>query len=268
MRPAPAVLHTLSTCVSIPTARTQCAVLTPCGPLKWLVSLAQTRQDPIPGLLYEANVGPVQDESGREAVRDTFASGAHPAPLPSARSAPSAPAGAVIQRLDGMPVSRDAGSVRGNSGVGKESGAPVRLASSTSVTTDAAVATTSRQQPVAFSNATPEGRTAAGRAAVTPLAAAAATHSDDLDDDGVPADVLAAIAAEDEELAAATTANATEHRRAVEAGGEGYLEEERSIKLGLGVRSQQSRPSTRGALTLCRTTLVDGCSARHAAQIA
>ena len=30
-----------------------CAVLTPCGPLKALVKLAQERQDPIPGLLYE-----------------------------------------------------------------------------------------------------------------------------------------------------------------------------------------------------------------------
>jgi hypothetical protein len=35
-----------------------CAVLTPCGPLRALVNLAQERQDPIPGLLYEANVGP------------------------------------------------------------------------------------------------------------------------------------------------------------------------------------------------------------------
>ena len=31
-----------------------CAVLTPCGPLKALVKLAQERKDPIPGLLYEA----------------------------------------------------------------------------------------------------------------------------------------------------------------------------------------------------------------------
>jgi len=35
-----------------------CAVLSPCGPLKALINLAQERQDPIPGLLYEANVGP------------------------------------------------------------------------------------------------------------------------------------------------------------------------------------------------------------------
>ena len=34
-----------------------CAVLTPCGPLKALVNLAQERRDPIPGLLYEADVG-------------------------------------------------------------------------------------------------------------------------------------------------------------------------------------------------------------------
>lgn len=31
-----------------------CAVLTPCGPLKWLVRIMQTRSEPLPGLLYEA----------------------------------------------------------------------------------------------------------------------------------------------------------------------------------------------------------------------
>lgn len=34
-----------------------CAVLTPCGPLKWLVGIMQTRDQPLPGLLYEARVG-------------------------------------------------------------------------------------------------------------------------------------------------------------------------------------------------------------------
>jgi presenilin 1 len=33
-----------------------CAVLTPCGPLKCLVKLAQEKDDPLPGLLYEADV--------------------------------------------------------------------------------------------------------------------------------------------------------------------------------------------------------------------
>jgi len=33
-----------------------CAVLTPCGPLKFLVEMAQNRDDPLPGLLYEAEV--------------------------------------------------------------------------------------------------------------------------------------------------------------------------------------------------------------------
>jgi hypothetical protein len=33
-----------------------CAVLTPCGPLKCLVNLAQEKDDPLPGLLYEADV--------------------------------------------------------------------------------------------------------------------------------------------------------------------------------------------------------------------
>ena len=40
-----------------------CAVLSPCGPLKALVALAQERRDPLPGLLYEANVE--EDEGGR-----------------------------------------------------------------------------------------------------------------------------------------------------------------------------------------------------------
>lgn len=50
-----------------------CAVLTPCGPLKWLVHLAQKPgAQPIPGLLYEANVGGSGDsDAGR--VRDTLA---------------------------------------------------------------------------------------------------------------------------------------------------------------------------------------------------
>ncbi|TYZ58950.1 hypothetical protein PybrP1_001810 [[Pythium] brassicae (nom. inval.)] len=33
-----------------------CAVLTPCGPLKWLVNLVQQEGRPLPGLLYEADV--------------------------------------------------------------------------------------------------------------------------------------------------------------------------------------------------------------------
>ena len=41
-----------------------CAVLTPCGPLKLLVGLMQERNDPLPGLLYEANLPPPQQTSG------------------------------------------------------------------------------------------------------------------------------------------------------------------------------------------------------------
>lgn len=33
-----------------------CAVLTPCGPLKWLVTLVQQEGRPLPGLLYEAEI--------------------------------------------------------------------------------------------------------------------------------------------------------------------------------------------------------------------
>lgn len=46
-----------------------CAVLTPCGPLRALINLAQTRRDPIPGLLYEANVGGGNSE---DRVHDSF----------------------------------------------------------------------------------------------------------------------------------------------------------------------------------------------------
>lgn len=54
-----------------------CAVLTPCGPLRALINLAQEQQDPIPGLLYEATVGdePRPDTTQQEGVRDTFVTG-------------------------------------------------------------------------------------------------------------------------------------------------------------------------------------------------
>ncbi|KAG1699575.1 hypothetical protein DVH05_012985 [Phytophthora capsici] len=42
-----------------------CAVLTPCGPLKWLVNLVQQEGRPLPGLLYEAEVR--RDHSGHTA---------------------------------------------------------------------------------------------------------------------------------------------------------------------------------------------------------
>ena len=48
-----------------------CAVLTPCGPLRQLVKLAQEHQDPIPGLLYEADVG--NRDSNPGVVRDVIA---------------------------------------------------------------------------------------------------------------------------------------------------------------------------------------------------
>lgn len=46
-----------------------CAVLTPCGPLRALILLAQERKDPIPGLLYEANTGDgVSDDKPRDTL--------------------------------------------------------------------------------------------------------------------------------------------------------------------------------------------------------
>lgn len=45
-----------------------CAVLTPCGPLKVLVGLMQERNEPLPGLLYEADL-PSNDSRGSHNVR-------------------------------------------------------------------------------------------------------------------------------------------------------------------------------------------------------
>ena len=42
-----------------------CAVLTPCGPLKFLVEMAQERDDPLPGLLFEAQVRRDEDDEGK-----------------------------------------------------------------------------------------------------------------------------------------------------------------------------------------------------------
>lgn len=49
-----------------------CAVLSPCGPLKALVKLAQERQDPIPGLVYEADVADGPESDSVSVVRDTL----------------------------------------------------------------------------------------------------------------------------------------------------------------------------------------------------
>lgn len=52
-----------------------CAVLSPCGPLKALVKLAQERQDPIPGLVYEADVDTPEDDRVDTEFRNTLSSG-------------------------------------------------------------------------------------------------------------------------------------------------------------------------------------------------
>ncbi len=59
-----------------------CAVLTPCGPLKALVNLAQERRDPLPGLLYEANVDEDEEEVGEEARGRQAPGGAAAGPTP------------------------------------------------------------------------------------------------------------------------------------------------------------------------------------------
>ncbi|TDH68338.1 hypothetical protein CCR75_003251 [Bremia lactucae] len=45
-----------------------CAVLTPCGPLKWLVTLVQQEGRPLPGLLYEAEICRDHSRNTAEAV--------------------------------------------------------------------------------------------------------------------------------------------------------------------------------------------------------
>lgn len=82
-----------------------CAVLTPCGPLKALINLAQQHQDPIPGLLYEADVSNRRSEPGEQdqVVRDVIArpsrpSGTQPTQvLPPGATNQSRPAEAVSQ---------------------------------------------------------------------------------------------------------------------------------------------------------------------------
>lgn len=81
-----------------------CAVLTPCGPLRALIALAQVRRDPIPGLLYEADVG----TSGADRPRDTFVTnrGAVGPPLTGAdrQSGPAATSAAAAGPHDSRPA--------------------------------------------------------------------------------------------------------------------------------------------------------------------
>lgn len=58
-----------------------CAVLTPCGPLKMLVGLMQERNEPLPGLLYEANLPPPTDYSQNRPSRQYQESTTIPSPM-------------------------------------------------------------------------------------------------------------------------------------------------------------------------------------------
>lgn len=90
-----------------------CAVLTPCGPLKYLLNLIQDKQAPLPGLIYEADVRDgvtnaehrqqqqqqqQQRQKATERARRTSSSNtssssdARPAPAPAARPSPARPA--------------------------------------------------------------------------------------------------------------------------------------------------------------------------------
>ena len=62
-----------------------CAVLTPCGPLRALIILAQERKDPIPGLLYEANTSDGGRGRDDDRPRDTLVMNSQP-PLTTNRN--------------------------------------------------------------------------------------------------------------------------------------------------------------------------------------
>jgi hypothetical protein len=79
------------------------AVLTPCGPLKMLVNLMQTRNDPLPGLLYEAELPPPPQQ-----FRDANAAAAATAAAASSNRA-GAPGGGEDPHY---PHHTDAGSER------------------------------------------------------------------------------------------------------------------------------------------------------------
>ncbi|KAL4164794.1 hypothetical protein KRP22_003535 [Phytophthora ramorum] len=79
-----------------------CAVLTPCGPLKWLVNLVQQEGRPLPGLLYEAEIRRDHSSSAATPVHENVyyqCESEIPLRLGSPRDAPAAPTSGTIESL-------------------------------------------------------------------------------------------------------------------------------------------------------------------------
>jgi presenilin 1 len=87
-----------------------CAVLTPCGPLRALILLAQERKDPIPGLLYEANTGDGRGSNDDDKPRDTLVMNGSRAQKGESKSASLVrlnPITSALENQEGLPPPPD-----------------------------------------------------------------------------------------------------------------------------------------------------------------
>jgi presenilin 1 len=87
-----------------------CAVLTPCGPLRALILLAQERKDPIPGLLYEANTGDGRGSNDDDKPRDTLVMNGSRAQKGESKSASLVrlnPITSALENQEGLPSPPD-----------------------------------------------------------------------------------------------------------------------------------------------------------------
>ncbi|DAZ94900.1 TPA: hypothetical protein N0F65_003070 [Lagenidium giganteum] len=123
-----------------------CAVLTPCGPLKWLVNLVQQEGRPLPGLLYEAEIrrAPTPGSSRPPTANQAAPSGYDPVPASSGSASPTAHQRRTVSankyyqceadipmRTDSRPgtsvTTQMRGTVAGPTGPSQETGSGARL---------------------------------------------------------------------------------------------------------------------------------------------